>query len=143
MELSTCLKHDFKAFTLAIEGEETELATIYANRFLSDVLLEGDYRYSVIGFAMRDMALDLARIEQHNPADSRSLREAMRDVMSVHEPEIGKSTPNVLLLWQPYCEYVKRTHKLFMSELEKKTYSEAPELTAKVVDKVFTQFLLA
>lgn len=147
MDLLTTLRQDFRAFSLAFEGEEAraDLAVVFANRFLSNLLLL-DQRgvYVVLGFGLRVSATDNLKATQlkGTPKESieakNTIKEATRDWVSFVEEQLNQSGPlNAIAVWQRLHAYVNATRKAFLTIPEAMAYKDNEAATGIAINYLY------
>lgn len=142
MDILKILAEDFRAFKLAFSDSQHQMATILANRMISNVLFGNDNKLTLLGFVLRDAAQANLRADQVGGSAPKDVADATGELIDSCEKALSSRGLDLLSVWQAEYKYLDAIRKCFLSEQERSAYSDNHEFTRDAIVYLYKQFLL-
>jgi len=128
------IRQDFEAAHKAFKAGNFSLMNVLSNRLMSDLLFGGQKDLCLIGFFLRDAAIDLMNAQERTEVAS-ELSEAATQLLSqidsmLKEPFSAESA------WKVYYDYFVRSVQAGRNDIEKSVYTEDPSFTHVALDQL-------
>jgi hypothetical protein len=138
-ELYEIVRQDFAAAALACNEGEYSLMNVYSNRLMGNCVFGDRKEFGLIGYFLKEIAIDFLKL-----GTSSESQNALKPIASALISKLNAALKPELDLasaWDGYFAYVDSSRKLFVTDVEKKTYRDDKAFTASAVSTLARQFL--
>lgn len=134
-------REDFAAACEVFNSKNFELMNVFSNRLMSNAVFgePDDHIYAVIGFFLKDLALDFAKVGKES-----SISEEMQPFANLFLEGLDdafKEQFDLKAAWEGYQKYVDSTRRLRMTDAEKASYKDNPEYTNRILGFLVNKIL--
>jgi hypothetical protein len=125
MDIHEVIEQDVKAAYLAFKDDNFRDMNIFANRIMSNAVLSTDYRFTLVGFFLKEMARIYGPIKARKELSAFSTAKSLGDVY-IKSINLEKSFND---LWEEYNQFYYRLGEHRLDEYEKGSYKKNVEFT--------------
>lgn len=127
------LQQDLKAIVLALEEDDFENTNIFANRLMSDASILNDHKHMLIGFFLKDVALEMMELTAMKPATALATAKAHATMfVSSMKQHANKENFAEGEIWDEYVVLMDKLRKYHLTQHEQKAYADDKEFTHKI-----------
>lgn len=129
------LLEDLKALHLACEQDDYENMNIFANRVMSNAIVEDNGKFLVIGFLLKDAAIEMMELTARKQASALATAKALVMKFVEKMDQLARSEDfKEDEIWSEYVDLSERIRKFHLLPIEEKSYSDHHEFTRKVTE---------
>ena len=126
------LQEDLRAALLALEEDDYENMNIFANRVMSDATITSDNRFLLIGFFLKDVAIEMMELTSEKKATALATAKAHVNMFAAKMKEHTTTkdfAPDEL--WKEYVALSDALRKFHFTPFEEKAYNDHKDFTHK------------
>jgi hypothetical protein len=142
MSIESAIQQDFKAYQLAHTDNRFDLATVFANRLLSNVLLSQNKRLCLLGYVLREAAVINGRAEQSGGEAPKTIAEATDTLLGSCDNAFSKKGLEILATWKAFHAFLVAVRPYYVTDQEKAAYTEDNSITSEAIKFLYEQFLM-
>jgi hypothetical protein len=129
------LQEDLKSVQRSCEADDFENMNVFANRMMSNAVIESDRKFMLIGFLLKDSAIEMLQLRAGAKNGAISTAKSLVIKFAQSLDDLSRKTDfDEEAMWNEYVDLSERIRRFHILPVEEKTYSANKEFTKKVAD---------
>jgi hypothetical protein len=129
------MQEDLKSVQRSCEADDFENMNVFANRMMSNAVIESDRKFMLIGFLLKDSAIEMLQLRGAAKDGAISTAKSLVTRFAQNLDDLSRRADfDEEAMWNEYVDLSERIRRFHLLPVEEKAYSANREFTRKVAN---------